>query len=150
MSPHLGTEHYAIDHKGRLAIPGSMRRATGARRSLDRFVLLAGLADGCLWLYDPDTFQETWGARLKKWQSGDEDRRAFAREFLRDARDVTVDSQGRVTIPPALMGRAGLAREAVLHGMYERIEIWSPERYQERQISDQRFRELSERFLREE
>jgi len=39
-----------------------------------------------------------------------------------------VDGQGRITIPPALRSHAGLGKEAVLHGLIDRIEIWSPER----------------------
>ena len=50
------------------------------------------------------------------------------RAFLMNACRVTVDAQGRITIPPALMGRAGLGKEAVLLGQVGRIEIWNPER----------------------
>ena len=45
-----------------------------------------------------------------------------------DATPVSVDAQGRVTIPPALMSRAGLGKEATLHGVGDHIEIWNPER----------------------
>jgi len=50
------------------------------------------------------------------------------RTHLMDATPVTVDAQGRVTIPPALMSRAGLGKEATLHGLGDHIEIWNPER----------------------
>ena len=45
-----------------------------------------------------------------------------------DAKEVTVDSQGRVPIPPALMRRAALGKEAVLLGQVGRIEIWNSDR----------------------
>jgi MraZ protein len=45
-----------------------------------------------------------------------------------DATQVSVDAQGRVTIPPALMSRAGLGKDATLHGVGDHIEIWNPER----------------------
>lgn len=128
MSPFFGTDTYAIDHKGRLAIPAGMRRGPSERKPQDRFILLAGL-DGGLWLYTPEVFEVVWGEKIRRWQAGDRRRREFVRAFLMDAREVSVDTQGRVTIPPALLGRAGLGKEAVLLGTYSRIEIWSPERH---------------------
>ena len=59
---------------------------------------------------------------------GDRRGRAFSRAFLMDATKVSVDAQGRVAIPPALMGRAGLGKEAVLLGQVDRIEVWNAER----------------------
>jgi MraZ protein len=55
--------------------------------------------------------------------------RTFRRAFLTDAKEVTVDAQGRVPIPPALSRRASLDREAVVHGAEDHIEIWNPERF---------------------
>jgi MraZ protein len=46
-----------------------------------------------------------------------------------DAKEVTVDAQGRVPIPPALIRRASLDKEAVVHGAEDHIEIWNPEKF---------------------
>jgi MraZ protein len=124
MSSFYGTETYAIDHKGRISIPASMRRA--GRKPISSFLLVAGF-EGCLALYT----EEQWTRveeRLQQLPIGGRKGRAFARAFLMDASRVTVDAQGRVTIPPALIGRAGLGKEAVLLGQVGRIEIWNPER----------------------
>ncbi len=126
MSSFYGTETHSIDHKGRVSVPASMRRAAG-RKGSRTFILVAGF-EGCLALYSPDE----WGsveARLRRIPMGDRRGRAFARAFLMDACKVTVDAQGRVTIPPALVRRAGLGKEAVLLGQVDRIEIWDAERF---------------------
>ena len=34
----------------------------------------------------------------------------------------------KFAIPPALLRRADLGKDAVLHGQVDRIEIWNPER----------------------
>jgi DNA-binding transcriptional regulator/RsmH inhibitor MraZ len=49
--------------------------------------------------------------------------------FLEDACWVTVDAQGRITIPPALQDRAGLGKDVVLRGIIGYIALWSAERY---------------------
>ncbi len=124
-----GTETYAIDHKGRISVPASMRRSGNRKRPIDTFYLVAGF-EGCLALYAPEDWARV-EERLRKLPMGGRKGRAFARAFLLNATPVTVDAQGRIAIPPALSVRAGLGREAVLHGQVDRIEIWSPARLKE-------------------
>ena len=124
MHSFYGTETYAIDHKGRLSVPAAMRRA--GRKPIDRFLLVAGF-EGCLALYTEDQWQRIED-KLQQLPMGGKKARAFTRALLMDASRVTVDAQGRITIPPALMSRAGLGKEAVLLGQVGRIEIWNPER----------------------
>jgi len=121
-----GTQTYAIDTKGRLAIPVAMRRLAGGRKPVASFVLVHGF-EGCLALYAPQDWSRV-EERFRRIPMGDRKGRAFARAFLMDATQVTVDAQGRVTIPPALLRRADLGKDAVLHGLVDRIEIWNPER----------------------
>jgi MraZ protein len=126
MSSFYGTEKYAIDHKGRISIPAAMRRASPGKKPIDRFLLFAGF-EGCLALYTEPQWERV-EERLQQLPIGGRKGRAFMRAFLMDACRVTVDAQGRITIPPALMGRAGLGKEAILLGQVGRIEIWNPER----------------------
>jgi MraZ protein len=127
MASFYGTETYAIDHKGRISVPASMRRTGAAKKpAVDTFFLVAGF-EGCLALYTTDEWKRV-EERLRRIPMGDRRGRAFARAFLMDATKVSVDAQGRVAIPPALMGRAGLGKEAVLLGQVDRIEVWHPDR----------------------
>ncbi len=126
MASFYGTETHSIDHKGRLSVPAAMRRDASRRKPIDTFFLVAGF-EGCLALFSPEDWKRVED-RLRRVPMGDRRGRAFARAFLMNACKVTVDAQGRVTIPPALMHRAELGKEAVLHGQVDRIEIWNPER----------------------
>jgi len=132
MPSFIGTYSYAIDHKGRIAIPASMRRGD-TKRLLTTFFLNRGF-DGCVAVYSPDSWQRML-ERIRKFSVGDSKARAFRRAFLKDAVEVTVDAQGRVTIPPALIALAALGKEAVLHGADTCIEIWDPRRFQEKAAS---------------
>ncbi len=128
MATFYGTANYSIDEKGRIVVPASMRAVPGRKLPLKTFVLLGGLG-GCLWLYAEEDWK-VFEERLQKMSMGREAQRAFARAFLVGASKVTVDTQGRISVPPSLMSRAGLGKEAVLHGQVGRIEIWSPEKFQ--------------------
>lgn len=129
MATFYGTANYSIDDKGRIVVPSSMRAVPGRKTPLATFVLLGGLG-GCLWLYAEEDWK-TFEERLQKMSMGKKAQRDFARAFLVGASKVTVDKQGRISIPPSLMSRAGLGKDAVLHGQVGRIEIWSPEKFHE-------------------
>jgi len=117
-----GTDRYTIDDKGRLAIPAHTRRTAGKNTT---FLLVPGF-EGCLALYD----EAQWARVEERLQQlpGKRMDRAFKRALLMDAKRVTMDAQGRITIPSALLGRAGLGKEAVLLGQGTHIEIWEPQR----------------------
>jgi MraZ protein len=127
MATFYGTASYSIDDKGRVVVPASMRSVPGRKLPLTTFVLLGGL-DGCLWLYAEEDWK-VFEERLQKMAMGRKAQREFARAFLVGASKVTVDKQGRISVPPSLMSRAGLGKEAVLHGQVGRIEVWAPERF---------------------
>lgn len=129
MATFYGTANYSIDDKGRLIVPSSLRAVPGRKLPLSTFVLVGGL-DGCLWLYAEEDWTH-FEERLRKMSMGPKKQREFARAFLVGASKVAVDRQGRISIPSSLMSRAGLGKEAVLHGQVGRIEIWSPEKFQD-------------------
>lgn len=128
MSSFLGTDSYAIDHKGRVAVPPGLRRGAG-RKPITTFVVNAGF-DHCVHLYTLEQW-DRMTQRLRRISQGSAEGRAFKRAFLVHARQVTVDAQGRIAITPSLIAHAGLGKEAILHGADDHIEIWSPERFAE-------------------
>ncbi len=148
MTSFYGTESYAIDHKGRLAIPAEVRRPDGRKQPIKSFYLVA-FFEGCLALYTP----EQWNGVIErvKRRSGGRKGRKFSRAFFNNVKEVPVDSQGRVTIPSVLMSRAGLEREAVLHGLPDRVEIWNPKRHEKAMAeADSQFEEFGEEVFGEE
>ena len=50
--------------------------------------------------------------------------RAFQRLMLAGAMEVELDTQGRVLLPDYLRAYAGLKKQAVIAGVYSRMEIW--------------------------
>jgi MraZ protein len=47
-----------------------------------------------------------------------------------------VDKAGRVCLPEKMAKEAGITDEAVLVGLLDRFEIWSPDRYEKVKASD--------------
>jgi MraZ protein len=53
-----------------------------------------------------------------------------------ESEQVTLDKAGRICLPEKMARDAGLGEEAVLVGLLDRFEIWSPERYEKVKASD--------------
>jgi MraZ protein len=49
---------------------------------------------------------------------------------------VTLDKAGRIVLPEEMAREAGITTDAVLVGMLDRFEIWSPERYERVKVAD--------------
>ncbi|MFA5185639.1 MAG: division/cell wall cluster transcriptional repressor MraZ [Patescibacteria group bacterium] len=120
----IGEFHHTLDDKGRLAIPVKFRAdlAQGA-------VVTRGL-DRSLFLYTKSAW-DTLAAKIAALPLGQADTRAFARLMLAGAMDVDVDKSGRVTVPEYLREYAGLSKDVVVTGLYDRLEIWDEKAWNE-------------------
>lgn len=118
----LGEYRHTVDEKGRLAIPVKFRAsfAPGA-------IVTRGL-DHSLFLY-PHAEWETLAQKLASLPLGQADNRAFARLMLAGAMEVEIDSSGRVNLPEYLRTYAGLKKDVVVAGLYNRLEIWDEEEW---------------------
>jgi MraZ protein len=149
MAAFYGTEKGTLDPKRRLSVPVAMRRDSLARKTHERFFLKYG-SEGCLQLYSVEDWH-TMEAKLRGLLKGDRADRDFVSHFIKDAGWVTVDAQGRITIPPALQDRAGLGKDVVLHGNLDYIALWNADRFTRKTtaLSDDDLAELETRKLKD-
>lgn len=116
----IGEYTHSLDAKGRVALPVKFRRKLGKGAIITR-----GL-DRTLFIYN----KGDWEALAKKLAAlplSQSKARAFARLMLAGASDVEFDTQGRILVPGHLRDYAGLKKQAVFAGLYNRIEIWDEE-----------------------
>lgn len=113
----IGEFHHTVDDKGRLAIPVKFRAALS-----EGAVVTRGL-DRSLFLY-PKSEWEKMAAKISSLPMSQSDTRAFARFMLAGAMDVEIDKSGRINVPEYLRTFAGLSKDVVVTGLYDRIEIW--------------------------
>lgn len=121
----IGEYSHTIDAKGRVIVPVKFRSELG-----ERFILTKGF-DGCL-----------YGYSLTEWASIEEkiktlplitgkDARNFTRFFFSSAIECEFDSQGRILISQGLRTYASLEKDLVIIGVSSRIEIWSKDKWNE-------------------
>ncbi len=118
----MGEFHHSIDAKGRLIVPAKFRDALGPA-----FVLTRGM-DGCLFGYPLSEWQKLQ-EKLAGLPLAKKSARTFSRMLLSGAAECELDKQGRINLPNNLITHAALAKECVLIGVSNRIEIWSADRW---------------------
>jgi MraZ protein len=113
----LGEHRHNIDEKGRMAIPAKFRAHLSGGAIVTR-----GL-DSCLFIFSA-TEWEKLVQKITALPLAQANSRAFTRLMLAGATDVEPDAQGRVLIPDYLREYAGLKKQVVVTGLYNRIEVW--------------------------
>jgi MraZ protein len=134
----FGTYTPRLDDKGRIFLPAKFRDELA-----EGLVVTRG-QERCLYVWSMEEFG-TLTERLRKAPITDRATRGYVRMFFAGASDETPDKQGRITLPPTLREYASLAKDCVVIGAMNRIEIWdaaSWQTYSDEQ--EQAFSDLSE------
>ncbi len=118
----IGEYSHSIDPKRRVAMPSRFRSELGSR-----VVVTRGL-DSSLFVYPMKVWEEL-AEKLGSLPIGEAATRSFTRLQLAGATDVELDSQGRILIPDYLKDSAGLRKNVVVVGLYNRLEIWDETRW---------------------
>ena len=127
----LGQYRHNLDEKGRLTIPAKFR---------DAFAEGAYLTQGFdrnLRLLTESDFNRM-AEKINHLSMTDPAIRQLRRLIFANASEVQLDRLGRTLVPQFLREFAGLESEAVIVGVGEAVEIWSPETWaaQESDLQD--------------
>lgn len=141
LSMFMGEYRHNIDAKGRLIVPSKLRESLG-----EKFVVTRGL-DGCLFGYPMSEWQ-VLETKLNEMPLAKKDARTFVRFFYSAATECELDKQGRINIPSTLRNHASLAKECVIIGVSNRIEIWDEARWQAfSEEAESNFDEIAENMI---
>ncbi len=120
----IGEYTATIDDKGRLSIPVKFRQELKKKAVVTR-----GL-DNSLFLYT----EKEWLAVAQKLAAlpiARANTRAFSRLMLAGAMDCEMDKTGRIILPEYLRTFAKIQKRVVIAGLYNRLELWSEEQWQQ-------------------
>ncbi len=136
----LGEYKHNLDAKGRLAIPSKFREKLSAGAIITR-----GL-DNCLFVFGNKEW-DTLAQKLMALPLSQSNSRAFVRLMMAGASDVLLDNQGRILIPDYLRAYAGLKKETVVAGLYNRMEIWDKDNWERyKQKTESSSEEIAEKL----
>lgn len=123
----FGEYERTVDYKGRFTLPGHLL-SDGDGVDWSRVMVIKG-DRACLYVYD----LQTWKAVLDEaYRTLDDDEgRLFMHRALRDAHVSDVDSMKRISVPAPLLEYTRVEKKIVIVGMFNRLELWSPEVWSE-------------------
>jgi MraZ protein len=117
-----GSYAHTLDVKGRLTIPVQFRS------ELSNGIYLTIGYDPCLLIYPRLEF-EALGKKLSLLPTTSWAVRAYSRLLLGKAFFCTLDTMGRILVPPLLRADAGITQEATIVGQNTIIEVWNPDNW---------------------
>lgn len=120
-----------LDAKGRLAIPARCREALVSEEGQ---IVIAAHPHHCLLVYPVATWAPIRD-QVMNIPSFDRTAASMRRLLVGCAQTETLDSAGRVLIPPSLRQFAGLEKQVCLVGQGSHFELWSSEKWQQEQLA---------------
>lgn len=118
----LSRHDHSLDSKGRITLPAEFRSEFGEA------AILSPVLDGCVAIWTKSEFEQRAQEMLEKARRGQVERN-MARSFAAAAKEVGIDSHGRLVIPPNLRDYAQLDRDVAVIGALNHVEVWNPERW---------------------
>ncbi len=126
MGTFIGRFDFAIDTKNRVNVPSKFIKELIKEADITLHWFTA--MDGCIWVF-PKSAVEKFQAKLEASQfSADGEARCLQRMLANGGASGEPDAQGRITLTDDQRMYAGLEKNVVILGNFNRMEIWSPER----------------------
>ncbi|HEY1360537.1 MAG TPA: division/cell wall cluster transcriptional repressor MraZ [Thermoleophilaceae bacterium] len=136
-----GHYEHSLDAKNRLSIPARFRAAFSSG------VVLAKDPEPCVAIWPTETHESIIQRALGGLNPMGSQHRKLSRFFQANSWDLDLDATGRVTLPPPLLGHAGVGKEVVVAGVGDHLEVWDRERWNAQQESlDSEIEEVTERL----
>jgi|ERR1043166_2482047 MraZ protein len=125
---------HGIDEKRRVQVPAKWRpHQAGIEFTL---ILWPQAKEGpCLRVLPPDEMDQLM-RDIDAMSNADPKKVALKRVIGSKSTQVALDKAGRICLPEEMARAANLKNEAVLVGLLDRFEIWSPERHAAVDASD--------------
>lgn len=128
---------HQIDDKSRVRVPTKFFPESGGKevdekedRSGVRFSMIVG-PQGSINVYE-EAVLDRWLVKKMEEQENSEDGLDSIRKIFSSVERVETDKQGRIIIPPQLKTYAKITKEVVSVGIFDHFEIWSKDKYEER------------------
>lgn len=128
MAVFLGKFVHTIDDKHRVSLPARFRDELAAEES-NMVAIFIGF-EHCLAVYPKKAAQDFKAFLDGKQFQSKEQAAAFKRLLTSTASLIPTDGQGRITLTEEQRQWAGLKKEIVIVGHFDRMEIWDPERFE--------------------
>ena len=119
-----GSYFNTVDNKGRAFVPTKLRYGLG-----ERVWLVKGI-DACIYVMSQDSWKSFIDEYITDLSLKDSRSRKLQRFIFGNSKEIDLDAQGRINIPPDHLAYAGIEKDITFIGAGDRIELWSKDKYE--------------------
>jgi MraZ protein len=133
MTLFLSTYINKLDRKGRVSVPAPFRTAL-SKQEFQGIVVFKSPNFDALEGFGMDFMEEIAG-RLDHFDLFSDAQDDMASIIFGESRQLPFDGDGRIVFPKDLAEACGITDQIAFVGMGKKFQIWSPEKWQDRQVS---------------
>lgn len=119
-----------VDGKGRVTLPAKFRKVLSNDLTVTRNPF-----DECVYAFEAPDFNQwvesVMGGAFPERKANDRQQDKYHRALKSRARDVEVDSAGRIMLSADMREACGIDKDVVVVGNGSRFEIWDAQRYED-------------------
>ena len=127
-----GEFEHTLDEKNRVVFPSNLRKGVPDRKLEEGFTLVIGRRAQYLELHPMSEWEDRIRHQQALYSEDNEEAEEYFRDILSSAFEVFLDKNYRFVIPEARKNEAGIGKDVVIVGMWQRIEIWDKGLWSER------------------
>ena len=147
MAKFIGEYSVKIDDKGRMIFPSAFKSAFAPDEKI-ALVVKKDMFEDCLQMFTYSQWEEESDQVKAKLNFFRREHAEFWREYMRDRAVVEPDEKlGRISIPKKILDSIGAQKEMIFVGNDHKIEIWTKEQYNKKQMSPEEFITLAQNIL---
>ena len=147
MAKFIGEYSVKIDDKGRMIFPSAFKSAFAPDEKI-ALVVKKDMFEDCLQMFTYSQWEEESDQVKAKLNFFRRVHAEFWREYMRDRAVVEPDEKlGRISIPKKILDSIGAQKEMIFVGNDHKIEIWTKEEYNKKQMSPEQFISLAQNIL---
>ncbi len=118
-----------VDGKGRVTLPAKFRKVLSNDLTVTRNPF-----DECVYAFEAPDFNQwvesVMGGAFPERKANDRQQDKYHRALKSRARDVEVDSAGRIMLSADMREACGIDKDIIVVGNGSRFEVWDAERYE--------------------
>lgn len=133
MALFLSTFEKSIDKKGRVSVPPTFRAVLSAQ-NFNGMVAYSSFVNPCIEACGMQRMEQMH-ERIEQLDPFSEERDAFSTAILGGSTQLAFDNEGRVSMPEALLKKAGIKDDVIFVGKGATFEMWSPAAFAKHQAA---------------
>ena len=123
----LGNIEAKTDAKGRVFLPSVFRKVLQASGE-EHLVLRKDIHENCLVIYPESVWNEQMDSMRQRLNRWNKQQQQVFRQFVIDAEEVALDSNGRILLSQRMQEMAGITQAVRFIGVGDVIEIWAEDK----------------------